>query len=115
MCMKLYKIVRPIIKLFMIIFYRIEVIGSENIPLDKSCVLAGNHKNNMDAFFLMSSTKRVVRFLGKKELLNGKFGFIFKHMGVIPIDRQNKNKESVDISKSVLKNNGVVGIFPDIN
>ena len=109
---KLYRFNRPIIKFLMKFLYHVEIIGKENIPLDEGVILAGNHKNNFDCFLLISSTKRTIRFLAKKELMD-KHGWLFKRMAIIPVDRKRKNKEAVSEAVSVLKNNGVIGIFPE--
>jgi 1-acyl-sn-glycerol-3-phosphate acyltransferase len=92
--------------------FHIEIIGNEYIPLDEGVVLAGNHKSNFDCFLLISSTKRTIRFLAKKELMD-KCSWLFKHMAIIPVDRKRKNKEAVSEAINVLKDNGVVGIFPE--
>ncbi len=109
---KLYRFTRPIIKVLMKFLFHIEIIGSENIPLDEGCVLAGNHKSNFDCFLLISSTKRTIRFLAKRELMD-KCGWLFKRMAIIPVDRKKKNKEAVNEAVNVLKNDGVIGIFPE--
>ena len=92
--------------------FHIEIIGSENIPKDEGIILAGNHKSNFDCFLLISSTKRTIRFLAKKELMD-KCGWLFRRMAIIPVDRKRKNKQAVNEAVEVLKENGVIGIFPE--
>lgn len=108
---RLYQITRPIITFLMKLIYRIEIVNKENI-LDTGCILAGNHKSNLDCVLLMSSTKRIIRFLGKVELFK-KYPWIFKNMGVISVDRSIKNKKVIIESEEVLKNDGIIGIFPE--
>lgn len=108
----LYKVGRIFITLFMKVFYRVEYINKENIKDNESIILAGNHKSNLDCLLLISSTKRMIRFLAKKELLKH-FKWIFINMGIIPVDRNAKNKKAIDEASNVLKMNGVVGIFPE--
>ena len=109
---RLYRFTRPIITFIMKVFYRVKIEGQENIPLEGKFVLAGNHKHNLDCLLLISSTKRTIRFLAKKELLD-KHPWIFLKMGIIPVDRSMKNKEAIIEAESVLNNNGVIGIFPE--
>ena len=109
---KLYRFNRPIIKFLMKTFYRVEIIGSENIPLDDGVILAGNHKSNLDCFLLIASTKRTIRFIAKKELMD-KCSWLFKAMAIIPVDRKKKNKDAVNEAINVLKDNGIIGIFPE--
>ena len=109
---KLYRLTRPVITFIMKIFYRVKIKGKENIPKDGSFILAGNHKSNLDCFLVISSTKRTIRFLAKKELLD-KWKWLFKNMGIIPINRKTKNKEAVSEACEVLNSGGVIGIFPE--
>ena len=73
----LYKIVRPIVSIWFKIFYKPKYIGLNNIPDNESIILAGNHKNNLDCIYLMSSTKRPIHFLAKQELFKGIKKIIF--------------------------------------
>lgn len=109
----LYRIVMPIIRVLFHLVYRPNIIGREYIPEKGRVVLAGNHTNNFDCLLLMTATKRCIHFLAKQELVNGKFGFIFRHMGIIPVNRSSKDKHSLDSSRMVLNHDGVIGIFPE--
>ena len=110
---RLYNFLRPVITFLMKLVFRIEIVGNENIPQDVGVILAGNHKSNLDCVLLISSVKRTIRFIAKKELFDGKLGFFFKKMGLIPVDRKAKNKMAVNEAIEVLKNDGVIGIFPE--
>lgn len=110
----LYKIVRPLIKLFTMLVFRPKYIGRENIPKSGAIVLAGNHTNNFDCIVLISATKRTIHFLGKHTLFDGFKSSIFKGMGVIPVDRtKKKNHEATLAAINVLKKGQVIGIFPE--
>ena len=61
----IYKFLRCAITLFMNLVYRPTIEGKENIPLQGSVILAGNHTDYLDWFLVVSSTKRTVHFLGK--------------------------------------------------
>lgn len=109
----LYTIVRPIVSGLFKLLYRPKYMGKENIPKDGRVVLAGNHKNNFDCLFLMSSTKRPVHFLAKRELFVGFKGIIFNHMGLIPVDRNTKSHHSLELAEKYLESEKLVGIFPE--
>lgn len=109
----LYRIVRPLIRFLMIILYRPKYVGLDNIPKDGGIVLAGNHTNILDCWLLMSSTKRTIHFLGKDSLSKGIKGLIFKNMGLIFVNRNIHDKEALNSAKEVLKDNKVIGIFPE--
>lgn len=109
----LYKLVRPIIRCLFCFLYRPEIVGKENIPLSGRVVLAGNHTHNLDCILLISSTKRVIHFLAKEELLNGWYGFIFKCMGIIPVNRKIHDKGALNSAINYLNDDKVIGIFPE--
>lgn len=109
----LYKIVRPIIKVLFKLLYTPKIIGSENIPKKGRIILAGTHTNNFDCLLLMSSTKRCIHFLAKKELWSGVKGVIFSNMGLIPVNRKIKDHTSLKLAEEYLRNEKLIGIFPE--
>ena len=109
----LYRFLRPILTFLMKLVFRPKIIGKENIPKSGSIVLAGNHTSILDPVLILSSTKRTVHFLAKKELLDGPFGFGFKHMGIIPVNRKIKDKSVISTADKFLKSGKIVGVFPE--
>ena len=109
---RLYKVLKPIVVFLLKLVYGIKIINKENIPKNGGVILVGNHKHNYDFISLIGATKRVVNFLGKKELID-KHGWLFKRLPVIPVDRSTKNKEAIDEAVKLIDNGEVVGIFPE--
>lgn len=109
----LYRIVRPILAFLMRIIFWPRIIGKENIPKVGKCVLAGTHIFDFDPILIMTSTKRNVYFIAKKELHDGKFGFIFRWAGTIPVDRSKKNPNARIKAEEALNNGKIIGIFPE--
>ena len=109
----LYKIARPIITTYMKLFYKIEVIGKENIISNEKNILAGNHTSNLDALLIISSTKNTIRFLAKKELFKGIMKPIFLKAGLIPVDRTKKDSNVKEMTLKALQNNETICIFPE--
>lgn len=95
------------------LLFRPKYINKKNIPKNVPVVLAGNHKSNFDCASLVCSTNRVVHFLAKKELLDTKMKWFFKGMGIIPVDRKNKNPQALQEAIKNLNENKVIGIFPE--
>lgn len=109
----LYKVLRPVAKVLLKVLYRPKIIGKENIPKEGRIVLAGNHMHNVDCVMVVASTKRCVHFLAKEELVNGKLGFFFKRLGLIPVKRKTKDGKALPESVKYLENEKVIGIFPE--
>ena len=59
------------------------------------------------------STKRQIRFFSKIELVKGPFGFFFKLLNVIPVDRSKKNPIALSDAVKSLKDNEAICIFPE--
>ena len=116
--MKERKIIYKFFKLIYIplltILYRPKFYGKENIPKDGSIIIAGNHKHAVDPVVVMTSTKRIVHFMAKEEVSKGLHGKLFELLGIIRVYKdKTKNIQSVTIAESMLKDGGVLGIFPE--
>ena len=109
----LYILVRPLIKLFVLIVYRPKIIGKSYIPNKGRVVLAGNHTNNLDCILLIASTKREIYFLAKDSLNKGLKGYLFRGMGIIPVNRSIHDKNALKSAEDILNKEEVIGIFPE--
>lgn len=110
----IYKVVRFIGRPIYKIVFRPKYYGVDNIPSEGAVILAGNHTNNLDAAMMIGAPKRIVHMMAKKELFSSKISnYFFRSMGCISVDRsihdENAKSEAID----VLKNNEVLGIFPE--
>lgn len=109
----LYRITRPIIKVFINIVFRPKYIGLDNIPKSGSVVLAGNHTKFFDPLLVMSCTGRTVHFLAKDSLNKGFKKIIFRNMGIIPVNRSIHDKDALKKAKEFLNKGALIGIFPE--
>ena len=97
----LYRFLRPIFTFLMKLLFRPIYIGLENIPKEGRVVLAGNHTGYLDCGFLISSTKRTVHFLAKKQLLDAR---IKKSMHKLENTAEiSKTKRLIAQAKTVIK------------
>ena len=108
-----YKIIRPLLKVFMKVVFHPTYIGLENIPKKGPYILSGNHTNNFDSVLLVTCTKDVIHFLAKDSLLKGWKKIIFKNMAIIPVDRSIHDKGALNNAIEALKEHKVIGIFPE--
>lgn len=108
-----YRILRPIAAYPFKLIMRPKLIGTENIPKDGACVLAGNHTKPWDCFMLFLATRRCLHFLAKKEIFKGPMKHVFSAAGIIPVDRSRKNPKALSDAIDYLKNGGIVTIFPE--
>lgn len=109
----LYIILRPIVNIYVKLILKPKYIGLDNIPSNGRVILSGNHTHMLDAILLMSTTKRPIHFLAKKELWKFPSGILFGHMGLIPVDRSKKSPDSLAMAKKYLDSDKIVLIFPE--
>ena len=92
--------------------------GLENVPKNKSFIIAANHSSYMDHFVLgyivIPHLDKKLHFLAKKE----HFDSIFQRMwhnyaGAIPIDRQSGGKRALNSAVRALKEGKIIGIYPE--
>ena len=111
--MKIFHFVQALIFLPVRMFYPTKFVGKRNIPKG-ACIIASNHKSNMDAVLLAEHTWEKKYYLAKKELFSSKFKSSFlKGLGAIRIDRQSNDVGAIKESLSVLKKGKKLVIFPE--
>lgn len=110
----IYKILRPIFIVIFKLYYNPTIINKEYIPKDGSAVIAGNHKHALDPILVDICTKRVVHTLAKKDLHNGKFGWLFRAVGTIPVDLHAKhNKQALTSAVEYLSKGALINVSPE--
>lgn len=107
-----YKLFRPILALY-ISLYKPIIVNKEYIPTHGKVILAGNHTSYLDPLLVAYGTKRCVHYFAKDSLYKGIKKPIFKGLGIIPVNRKIKDKNSLYKGIDVLNNDLVVGIFPE--
>lgn len=104
-----------VLTIFYKTFYRIRVIGRENIPID-GCLISGNHPTAHDAPILVSciGIKHDMAGMGKKELFTNKFyGFWMYKLGGFPVDRGKSDIKAIKTCIDVVKDGKKLILFPE--
>lgn len=109
----LYRAVRGVLGACFKAVYKPSIIGKNNIPENGRIILAGNHTNFFDCILVGCATKRCVHYLAKDELMKGAKKYLFKGMGIIPVNRRTKDKNALIKAEEVLNDDKVIGIFPE--
>lgn len=110
----MYKILRPLFSIIFNIYFTPKIINNGYIPRKGAAIIAGNHKHALDPILVDVSTKRVIHTLAKKDLHDGKFGWLFKAVGTIPVDlKANHNKEALNSAIQYLKEGHLVNVSPE--
>lgn len=110
---KFYRGIKKILNVPFKLLYNPVVNGLENVP-NSPYILAGNHKSMLDIVLLMTSIDDEIHFMAKKELFdNFLIRKIFEKMGAFPVDRDGVDISALKTAFSILRNNEVLGIFPE--
>jgi len=108
-----YKILLTILKPIYKLYYRPTIINKEAIPSNGPVIICSNHIHLFDQNTALISTNRMIHYMAKKEHLDGKFGWFFKTVGCIRVDREIHDETAKSEAINLLKNGYVVGLFPE--
>lgn len=112
--MYFYRFARGLLSVIFRFFYRIEVLGKDNIPNEGRAIICSNHISALDPIFLGISIKRPISFMAKKELFKNKFiGKVLSMLTAFPVDREGSDLSAIRNSIDILTKDGVLGIFPE--
>lgn len=107
------KIVKPVIRAFVSVIFKVRVEGEENIPLDGGCMICANHISFWDPVMLMVYLTRPVTFMAKAELFKiPVLSSILKAVKAFPVKRGTGDIGAVKAALKALKEENVLGIFP---
>ena len=93
--------------------YRVSVHHPDRVPATGPVVLVANHIGIIDGPLLAVLSPRPVHALTKAEMFHGRTGRFLARAGQIPVDRFHPDPQAVRTSLRVLRDSGVVGVFPE--
>jgi 1-acyl-sn-glycerol-3-phosphate acyltransferase len=109
----LYRFVRLLTLAVLRLWFRVRVSGAEHIPAVGPVIIAPNHKNFLDAFFIAIATRRHVRYMAKVELFKGPLAWLFPRLGAFPVRRGEADAEALATARAILGSGGLVVVFPE--
>ena len=95
------------------VYFRLRVEGASWIPAEGAAIVAPNHKSIWDSFFLAVATRRHLRFMGKSELFEGRFGRTLVRLGAFPVRRGQSDAEALETARTILRQGGLLSLFPE--
>jgi len=95
---------------------RVEVIGRENVLMNRPQIFMANHQSDFDILIVLAHIPGQFRWIAKKELFKIPiFGKAMRNAGYIEIDRQNHEKalRSLDEAAQKIREGKSVVTFPE--
>ena len=108
----LYILLYPLVHLL----YPVRFHHRERLPQQGPMMICASHSNMVDPLLLvyMLGWHRPMRFMAKKELMDAPvLGAVLRKAGVFGVDRGHADMGAIRSSMAVLKEGGILGIFPE--
>ena len=109
----LYLLARLALVPLLRLYFRVRISGAEHIPKRGAAIIAANHKDFWDAFFIALATKRHVRFMTASETMCGTPGPLLVRLGAFPVRRGESDQDAIETARVILRAGGLVGVFPE--
>lgn len=107
-------LLRAILRMLLPVLTRLDIQNREGLPKRGPVILSGNHSGILEAVLMAAYAPRQVEFLGTGDIpLDPRYAWITRGYGLIPINRGNLDREGIQKSVDVLKQGGILGIFPE--
>jgi 1-acyl-sn-glycerol-3-phosphate acyltransferase len=110
----LLEIIRPTVGFFSRLFWRIEFVGTEHVPVNGGVIIAANHQTYFDPFWLSIPIKRPTRYLAWSDAFSWPIvgrGLIW--LGAWPLALEGSDPAAIRRSLQWLRDGGAVVIFPE--
>lgn len=107
-------LIRPVLRFFSRVFWRIEYKGVENVPGQLGVIVAANHQSYGDPVWLSIPIRRPIRFLAWSEAFAWPVvGKAIRLLGAWPLQIEGSDPAAIRRSLNWLRENGAVVIFPE--
>jgi len=106
--------VRAIFRFLLRILFRVEVSGRENFPIKGPLLVVGNHTGAMEVILLNGFSPWQIEMLSAADTPVEKITETISNLyGTIPLRRGSYDRAALTKALDVLKQDGIVGLFPE--
>jgi len=101
-------------KILLALLADVKINGRESLPETGPIILAGNHVAVLEAVMMAVYTPGMVEFVGTGDIpFDPNYAFIANTYDLIPVNRGNLDQKGLQMGLDVLKQGGILGIFPE--
>lgn len=110
----LYNIATNFFAFIFKLFFKVQIIGKENIPRDIGIIVSSNHYHWLDPVVLACFFSRPIAFMAKKELFENKIlAYLLKKIYAFPVNRQGGDISAIKNALKIVKSKEALGMFPE--
>lgn len=111
--MKFYAGVKFLLSGFFKIIYNLNIHNADRVPDTGRYVVVSNHISLGDVIILGISCERQIHFMAKQELFKvPALAQLIRLLGAFPVDRKGSASSALKTAIKVLKDDNIVGLFP---
>ena len=104
---------RAVARALFFLLLKVEIKGRKNVPATGPYIIASNHLSWTDIPLVPVYLSSQVVYLAKEELYQGKFGWVVRFLGAIPVKRGEADRQLLRASDDLLKRGKILVIFPE--
>ena len=109
-----YRIARSLLVPFFALYFRLEKVNCDYMPVSGGAIIAANHRSFLDPFVIGACAKRPLYFVAKKELFSHRLlAWVLCALGTFPVDRGAGDEAMITTAKAILARGDAVLIFPE--
>ena len=110
-----YRVLRSLLFGVCRVWFRVSVVGSENIPTSGGYILApGGHRSILDTPLAALTGPRVLRYMGAENYFNiPVLGWFLRAMGGFPVERTLTDRAALRAAEEVLAQGEPLVVFPE--
>ncbi|MBT4524356.1 MAG: 1-acyl-sn-glycerol-3-phosphate acyltransferase [Phycisphaerae bacterium] len=103
-------------KCYVRLIHHVQPYGKEIIPrglFPGKLIVVCNHQSPIDPLLIQSQCRFKIRWLMAKEFMTKSLDFVWRNAEIISVARDGNDSAGLRVALKHLKNNGVIGIFPE--
>jgi 1-acyl-sn-glycerol-3-phosphate acyltransferase len=108
-------LLRPIHRLLVWSYFRVEVVNAERIPAHGPVLLAPTHRSRWDPVLLYCATRRLLRFMASHDEFVGLQGWFMRHLGTFPVNTRRPTPGALRHCRELILAGEALVIFPEGN
>ena len=106
--------IRIVVRFFSRLFWKMELLGVENVPAVGGLIIAANHQTYFDPFWISVPVKRPTRYLAWSAAFKWPFvGRCLTWFGAWPLQLERSDPAAIRRSLQWLRDGGAMVIFPE--